>query len=72
MSSCCDKATEIIVESLDAEVDFLVNKESRSQQRMAICQTCPELKSLNRCQQCGCFMSIKTRIYSARCPLGLW
>lgn len=40
--------------------------------RMAICQTCPELTTLNRCQKCGCFMAIKTRLRGAHCPLGKW
>ena len=74
MTQCCDDNQEITetTESAETEVDFLLNKEQRSQQRMAICQNCPELKTLNRCQQCGCFMSIKTRIYSSTCPLGKW
>ena len=71
MASCCNDQ-EIIVQSQEAELDFLLNKESQSQQRMAICQTCPELGTLNRCRQCGCFMNIKTRIYSSSCPLGKW
>jgi len=71
MSSCCNNQ-EVIVQSHDAEIDFLLNKESQSQQRMAVCEICPELGLLNRCRQCGCFMNIKTRIYSSTCPLGKW
>jgi hypothetical protein len=42
------------------------------QARMAICESCPELTTLNRCQQCGCFMTLKTRLIGAHCPLGKW
>jgi hypothetical protein len=42
------------------------------QARMAICESCPELTTLKRCQQCGCFMLVKTRLTGAHCPLGKW
>lgn len=40
--------------------------------RMAICESCPELTTFKRCQQCGCFMVVKTRLRGAHCPLGKW
>lgn len=40
--------------------------------RLKICESCPELRPLKRCGQCGCFMVIKTRLKYARCPLGKW
>ena len=74
--SCCPNANQeletIIEPMLDTEEIFLTNKETRSQERLAICKECPELRALNNCRQCGCFMNIKTRIYSATCPLGKW
>jgi hypothetical protein len=76
MPGCCDKIAVPVAlpleNTIETETDFLLNKDSRSAARMAICQTCPELGTLNRCRQCGCFMSIKTRIASAKCPLNLW
>ena len=36
--------------------------EDLQQARMAICESCQELTTLNRCQQCGCFMTLKTRL----------
>ena len=78
--SCCgeeNKAMESQIETLEednsqAELDFYLNKETNSSQRFAICKICPELKALNRCGKCGCFMNIKVRIYSAKCPIGKW
>jgi len=69
--SCCGQTVEATT-AVEDQVTFLLNKETRSEQRMAVCQSCPELGALNRCGQCGCFMTIKTRIYSAKCPFGLW
>jgi hypothetical protein len=40
--------------------------------RWDICQSCPELTSLDRCKQCGCFMRLKVRVKPARCPLNKW
>ena len=37
------------------------------------CQGCEHLiKATNQCKKCGCFMKIKTRIATARCPVGKW
>jgi len=42
-------------------------------QRFAICEACPRLfKPTGTCMECGCFMRVKTRIKSQRCPLGKW
>jgi hypothetical protein len=55
------------------ELEFLINKETNSQDRLAICKTCPELITpINVCKQCGCLMNIKTRIFSSACPLNKW
>lgn len=72
--SCCGNQTKTIdiVEAKETEEEFLLNKESRSEQRMAICKQCPNLMTLNMCGYCKCFMNVKTRIYSATCPIGRW
>ena len=44
-----------------------------SAERMSICLGCPELiKFTKQCKKCGCFMSAKTKIESAKCPIGKW
>ena len=73
--TCCGQGIKqaTVEKDSESELDFLLNKEIRSQQRLAICKQCPELIGpLNNCVQCGCFMNIKVRIYSATCPLGKW
>jgi predicted Zn-ribbon and HTH transcriptional regulator len=41
--------------------------------RLSICQECPELiKLTTQCKQCGCFMTLKTKIEAAKCPIGKW
>lgn len=43
------------------------------QQRMSTCNSCPDfVRSTTQCRQCGCFMSAKTRLKKASCPIGKW
>lgn len=44
-----------------------------AEQRFDICKACPELiKLTGQCKKCGCFMSIKTTLQAAKCPIGKW
>jgi hypothetical protein len=41
--------------------------------RMSFCLSCPEIvKITKQCKKCGCFMSLKTKLAAATCPLGKW
>lgn len=41
--------------------------------RMAICHACPDFyETTSQCKRCGCFMSAKTRLKVASCPIGKW
>lgn len=47
--------------------------EEISKERLAICETCPRLfKATKTCKECGCFMTAKTKLKNAVCPLGKW
>jgi len=47
--------------------------EEIAENRINICKGCPELLSMtHQCKKCGCFMSIKTKMQAAKCPLGKW
>jgi hypothetical protein len=47
--------------------------EQISGERLDICKACPELiKATNQCKQCGCIMTLKTKLPNASCPLGKW
>ncbi len=48
-------------------------EESLAKERLDICKSCPELiKLTTQCKKCGCFMSAKTKLKQATCPLGKW
>ena len=41
--------------------------------RMDICNSCEFLfKPTSTCKKCGCFMTTKTAIASANCPINKW
>jgi hypothetical protein len=41
--------------------------------RLAICKACPELiKLTTQCKKCGCFMTAKTKLEAAKCPIEKW
>lgn len=56
----------------------LINKDnyiekSESDKRMNICLGCEHLIKLTRqCEECGCFMNLKTKLKDARCPVEKW
>mgnify|MGYP007086126498 FL=1 len=44
-----------------------------SSARFDTCKACEFLTAhTNRCQKCGCFMTVKTKLEAAKCPLGKW
>lgn len=62
----------------DARPWHLLNKanytdDELGKQRYDICLQCPELIDLTKqCKQCGCVMTLKTKLKSATCPLNKW
>lgn len=43
------------------------------EKRYEICLSCPELIDLTKqCRQCGCVMTLKTKLRNATCPLSKW
>lgn len=41
--------------------------------RIKTCKSCEHLiKITNTCKKCGCFMSLKTKLENAVCPIGKW
>ena len=53
--------------------NVLIYDQSVIDRRFAECQGCEHfIKDSSRCKKCGCFMKVKTRIATARCPVGKW
>lgn len=44
-----------------------------SEKRISICESCPHfIKKFSQCDKCKCFMRIKSKVKSAKCPIGKW
>ncbi len=52
--------------------------EELSTHRLGICKDCPSnssnghIETLSTCKECGCPLIIKSKSFSASCPLGKW
>lgn len=56
---------------VNPNTNFVV--EEKQTARFNICKVCPELVKLtSQCKKCGCFMSAKTKLEKATCPLQKW
>jgi hypothetical protein len=56
---------------INLKADFVDEEESK--RRLSICKACPELiKLTTQCKKCGCFMTAKTKLEKAVCPIGKW
>lgn len=56
---------------LKKDTEILDNEQSNA--RYEICKACPQIVALTKqCKLCGCFMAAKTKIESAKCPIGKW
>ena len=54
-------------------IDLIVVDQMTREERYDICKECPHFKpKLKRCEVCGCFMKLKTKLMFARCPEGKW
>lgn len=60
-------------EPLATGVDGDLNVPNFASRRWSICIDCDRLfRPTRQCKECGCFMKIKVRIKSQKCPLGKW
>lgn len=50
-----------------------LSSEELAEERMKVCDVCPHLKKmLTQCELCSCFLELKTKVLSARCPIEKW
>lgn len=49
--------------------------DAEAERRMDVCKTCPsyvETLDVPRCNDCGCLMSLKTKLADMKCPQDKW
>jgi hypothetical protein len=48
-------------------------KKLTSDEKYAICKACENLSiKYNTCKLCGCYMPLKTKLPTMKCPAGKW
>ena len=50
---------------------FIIYDKDIVDNRISICKDC-EFYNGSRCEKCGCFMTIKTKLYNSYCPVNKW
>ena len=59
--------------SIDLSNAINILDEKTQQERIAICNACPELNhTLRQCKVCLCFVDAKTKLKSSYCPEKKW
>ena len=54
-------------------IDLVVADRITAMNRYEICKRCPHFKpKFKKCDVCGCFMKLKTKIIFTECPIGKW
>lgn len=54
-----------------AESGFKNTSEEEYHKRLLVCSTCEEFNN-NRCNKCGCYLKLKAKMATEKCPLGKW
>ena len=52
--------------------DYVLADNDIAMYRINICSQCEFLKKHTRCEKCGCFMKVKTKLGFSKCPIGKW
>lgn len=58
------------VDIFDDTVEKVSNDERKK--RIVICISCEKNEPVNCCSECGCWVSAKTWVKNANCPLNKW
>ena len=60
------------IETFIEEGRIMASPEVR-EKRLKICSSCRFMNDTHtRCKACGCYVELKSSLYSERCPMGYW
>lgn len=64
--------TDVTIQEVKDSLENGGKTTTESERRWNICKSCDKLNSMNFCNECACFMPLKTKIPFAVCPIGKW
>ena len=69
-----DNLANTTYQLLDNTFDKMgITDTTKSYERLAICNNCEYYKSSSKkCEECGCYMPLKSKLTNAKCPLNFW
>ena len=69
-----EKNEKIDLRSLPSRIkNIMLHDQDIIDKRLSICHDCEHFVSAtSQCKKCGCFMKVKTKIATAKCPVGKW
>jgi len=72
--SIMEQAGNLLHESVEfTKSGFQTVNEDKFNRRIDICRACPAFDAgQGRCKECGCFMKVKAKMETAKCPLNKW
>lgn len=67
-----EKIGELAEKATEIDLNLTV-PDKIAESRMSICNSCEHLyKPASTCRKCGCFMTLKTKLKFASCPINKW
>ena len=69
-----EKNEKIDLRSLPSRIkNIMLHDQDIIDKRLSMCYDCEHfISATNQCKECGCFMKVKTKLATARCPIGKW
>ena len=71
MCECGKKVVNFVVAATNHILNGGPTTSDEAAYRMEICQNCEKFNQ-NMCDECGCYLPIKTSWKEQECPLGKW
>ena len=68
------KNEKIDLRSIPSRIkNIMLHDQDIIDKRLSMCQGCEHfISATSQCKKCGCFMKVKTKVATARCPVGKW
>ena len=69
-----EKNENIDLRSIPSRIkQVILHDQTIIDRRFSMCQDCEHfISATSQCKECGCFMKVKTKVATARCPVGKW
>lgn len=71
ISNIIDTSKQVVSEIKKFVENPTIVSQEEQNKRLEICKTCEYFKN-NRCDLCGCYMNLKSKLETSHCPINKW